>query len=122
LGAVRLTNCSASLTGDETTDILNYHREHPDFPHQSTKDQWFSESQLEAYRRLGQHVVEWLLEPVGAAVANPLKAVDLFKKLKDKWPYRAADAAGRRSLVKDSTCILLGELVGRLGVGELNRI
>lgn len=76
----------ASLTGDETTDILNYHREHPDFPHQSTKDQWFSESQFEAYRRLGQHVVEWLLEPVGAAGTDPLKAVDLFKKLKDKWP------------------------------------
>jgi hypothetical protein len=76
----------SSLTGDETTDILNYHREHPDFPHQSTEDQWFSESQFEAYRRLGQHVVEWLLEPVGAAGTDPLKAVDLFKKLKDKWP------------------------------------
>jgi hypothetical protein len=75
----------SSLTGDETTDILNYHREHPDFPHQSTEDQWFSESQFEAYRRLGQHVVEWLLEPVGAAGTDPLKAVDLFKKLKDKW-------------------------------------
>lgn len=87
VGAERgiLVYLKSSLTGDETTDILNYHREHPDFPHQSTGDQWFSESQFEAYRRLGQHVVEWLLEPVGAAGTDPLKAADLFKKLRDKW-------------------------------------
>jgi hypothetical protein len=75
----------SSLTGDETTDVLNYHREHADFPHQSTEDQWFTESQFEAYRRLGQHVVEWLLEPVGGPDAHPLKTADLFEKLKEKW-------------------------------------
>jgi hypothetical protein len=83
----------SSLTGDETTDILNYHREHPEFPHETTADQWFSESQFEAYRRLGQHVVEWLLkpvekEPVGDAKVPPLGTDDLFKKLQDHWKVK----------------------------------
>jgi len=58
-----------SITGDESTDVINYRREHSDFPHQSTGDQWFAESQFESYRRLGQHVVEKLFEPIGSAVA-----------------------------------------------------
>ena len=47
-----------SVTGDEDRDILQYRAEHPDFPHQSTGDQFFNESQFESYRRLGQHVGE----------------------------------------------------------------
>jgi len=31
---------------------------HPAFPHESTAEQWFSESQLEAYRVLGSHIVD----------------------------------------------------------------
>ena len=31
------------------------------FPHESTVDQWFSESQFESYRALGDHVVRTLL-------------------------------------------------------------
>jgi len=48
----------SSLTGNEPQDVRNYAATHPEFPHQSTADQWFDESQLEAYRRLGHHVVE----------------------------------------------------------------
>ena len=29
----------------------------PDFPHETTLDQWFSESQFESYRMLGLHTV-----------------------------------------------------------------
>jgi hypothetical protein len=47
----------ASLTGDESTDINNYQKTHNSFPHESTIDQWFSESQFEAYRKLGHHEV-----------------------------------------------------------------
>jgi len=57
-----LVYLKTSLTGDEPSDVLNYHREHADFPHQTTADQWFTESQFESYRRLGQHVVEKLFE------------------------------------------------------------
>jgi predicted acylesterase/phospholipase RssA len=48
----------ASITGDESADVLEYKNNHRDFPHDTTADQWFSESQFESYRRLGQHIVE----------------------------------------------------------------
>jgi hypothetical protein len=37
---------------------LHYKRDHPDFPQQSTLNQWFTESQFESYRRLGQLSLE----------------------------------------------------------------
>ena len=37
----------------ENADLLNYSKVHGDFPHQSTADQWFDESQFESYRILG---------------------------------------------------------------------
>ncbi len=49
-----------SLTGNEPPDILDYQREQPAFPHQTTLDQIYSEKQFEAYRALGQHVAEEL--------------------------------------------------------------
>jgi hypothetical protein len=48
----------SSLTGNEPEDVLNYAAQNPTFPHESTADQWFTESQFEAYRRLGYHIVE----------------------------------------------------------------
>jgi hypothetical protein len=41
------------LTGDEPPDVISYSNAHPTFPHESTSDQWFSESQFESYRHLG---------------------------------------------------------------------
>ena len=48
----------SSLTGNEPEDVLNYAAQNTKFPHQSTADQWFTESQFEAYRRLGYHIIE----------------------------------------------------------------
>jgi hypothetical protein len=47
-----------SLTGDEPADVLHYASQHPDFPHETTANQFFTESQFESYRALGQHIVE----------------------------------------------------------------
>jgi hypothetical protein len=47
----------SSLTGDEPNDVKNYKKSQKDFPHQTTADQWFNESQFESYRRLGYHEV-----------------------------------------------------------------
>jgi Patatin-like phospholipase len=47
----------ATLSGDEPIDVANYHAVHPDFPHETTADQWFGESQFESYRMLGLHTV-----------------------------------------------------------------
>ncbi len=50
-----------SVTGDEPEYIRSYRASHPDYPHQSTADQFFSEDQFEAYRALGEHACEGLL-------------------------------------------------------------
>ena len=51
-----LVYIKTSLTGDEPADVLEYRKLHPGFPHQTTADQWFTESQFESYRRLGYHI------------------------------------------------------------------
>lgn len=42
-------------------DIYSYSRSVGAFPHESTTDQWFSESQFESYRKLGEHAMEQVL-------------------------------------------------------------
>jgi hypothetical protein len=51
-----LVYVKASLVGDEPADVLEYKAAHKKFPHETTLDQFFSESQFEAYRRLGEHI------------------------------------------------------------------
>ena len=41
------------LLGNEAPDLMSYAATNPTFPHQSTADQWFDESQIESYRALG---------------------------------------------------------------------
>ena len=48
----------SSLTGDEPTDVLRYAAEHRAFPHETTSDQFFDESQFESYRALGYHIAK----------------------------------------------------------------
>jgi|SRR5579859_950529 len=58
-----LVYLKASLTETDPTDVLEYHAEHAEFPHQSTADQWFDESQFESYRKLGYHIALTTFEP-----------------------------------------------------------
>jgi hypothetical protein len=53
----------SSLTSDEPADILNYKKEHSAFPHDTTLNQWFTESQFESYRRLGHHIAFSAFKP-----------------------------------------------------------
>ena len=39
-------------------DVLAYWADHDDFPHQSTADQFFEESQFESYRALGEQITQ----------------------------------------------------------------
>jgi hypothetical protein len=43
--------------GDEPRDIYEYFKTNPTFPHESTADQFFSESQFESYRMLGAYTM-----------------------------------------------------------------
>jgi hypothetical protein len=39
-----------------STAVKGYKGEHPDFPDETTADQFFDEDQFEAYRELGHHI------------------------------------------------------------------
>jgi hypothetical protein len=71
----------SSMTGDEDADIEQYRAVHPDFPHQSTSDQFFTEDQFESYRRLGYHIATLAfrgIEPGADLVGAAGKLYDLW--------------------------------------------
>jgi len=90
----------ASLTGDEPADVLNYQTVHNDFPHQTTADQWFTESQFESYRRLGLHITEKVF---GEKVLKHRNQVGrLFHALKEEWGADKAKAVLKKQLAGGS--------------------
>ncbi|HET9181110.1 MAG TPA: patatin-like phospholipase family protein [Candidatus Angelobacter sp.] len=73
----KLLYIKASLTGDEPGDVLEYRLRHQVFPHQSTVDQFFDESQFESYRALGQHIAMVILKRAADYSENDsIKAAD----------------------------------------------
>jgi len=97
----------ASLSGDEPTDIKQYKAEHSAFPHESTGDQWYSESQFESYRKLGQHVADQVLHQARDDAAQHSRAASrqkidgrdqacdlelFFHMLSEQW-YPPSDAS-----------------------------
>ena len=81
----------STLSGDEPADVSEYAGRETAFPHQSTADQWFNESQFESYRALGHHVGTLALQRAtkeseeatkGSAV---LDTEQLFSRLFDQW-------------------------------------
>jgi hypothetical protein len=55
-----------SLNGTEPADVFHYARLHPLFPHESTANQLYTESQFESYRELGSHVMKSILKGLPA--------------------------------------------------------
>jgi hypothetical protein len=77
-----------SLTGDEPEDVTQYHMAHAQFPHETTADQWFAESQFESYRALGYHATDHSLTPAKAWIEWEKDRPDtpgLFEALKRYW-------------------------------------
>jgi hypothetical protein len=59
----------SSLSGDEKDYILDYKKRNPDFPHETTSDQFFTEEQFENYRWLGYHVIDGFFSEPGDDVS-----------------------------------------------------
>lgn len=51
-----------TLTNDVSYRIKSYAAQNPDFPDQSTADQFFDEAQVDAYRELGYHIASSMLK------------------------------------------------------------
>jgi hypothetical protein len=78
----RLIYLKSSLTGnDEPADVLGYHKKVAQFPHESTADQWFDESQFESYRALGYHIADKALGDGRALLSAAKTKQDFFGAL-----------------------------------------
>lgn len=96
-----------ALLGIEPVYVLDYRRENPAFPHQSTADQLYDEAQFEAYRRLGECAAENLFRDELFAGGPPQTVEEWFQGLADnlladndpvfKTPAQAIAAAGPES-------------------------
>jgi hypothetical protein len=86
-GAGVVVYLKASLTGDEPADVLSYRKAHANFPHDSTTNQWFTESQFESYRMLGHHIGQTAFAPAGdASGCHDLDGRrEFFARLKGIW-------------------------------------
>jgi hypothetical protein len=72
-----------TLTGNEPADVSQYAAACGDFPHETTGDQWFSESQFESYRKLGQHIGSTVLRDAGLTPGMDRESI--FVALKEHW-------------------------------------
>jgi hypothetical protein len=67
-------------------DVYSYARNHPQFPHEPTADQRFSESQFESYRALGLHAVTQVSGGIASSGFNEflVNVRDYLHKQKDQ--------------------------------------
>ena len=71
----------SSFTGDEHEVITEYRNRSPDFPQESTADQFFDEGQFEAYRALGQHIGRQAIRALTTGAPNEREAVASYAGL-----------------------------------------
>jgi hypothetical protein len=123
-----LVYLKSSLTGDEPADVIEYGRSHPTFPHQSTSNQFFTESQFESYRRLGLHVFRSAFEGVPeVALPNRTSAnardqyplVTLFQALAEKWYAPVPVTAEAASRLADRYVDVMRRLAGEPALASL---
>jgi hypothetical protein len=72
--------------------VRNYAAANADFPHQSTGDQFFSESQFESYRALGFEIMDGLLNRTIERLANPSRPLlpDIIERWRKDFAANAA--------------------------------
>ena len=102
-----------SLIGDEPLDVKRYAARKPEFPHQSTADQWFDEAQFEAYRALGQRVAVAAFEEVGNETKlETMSHHELLRNLQHRWhpaSTAVAESFTRHTATVDEIFRTIGE-------------
>lgn len=98
-----LVYLKASLMGDEGDAELARNKERDsEFPHDPTVDQFYDESQFQAYRRLGYHIAERL--------CNEIRPPDRCEPLLSEWdPFTAAreQPCAEEAAVRNPPCDVL---------------
>jgi hypothetical protein len=73
--------------GNEPRDVVAYSRGHHDFPHETTANQFFTESQFESYRALGLHTIgeivggSWLGQRTGSTEKDETSLEDMIDRI-----------------------------------------
>ena len=82
-----LVYIKASLTTDVPSDVLQFHKQHPEFPHDPTADQFFNESKFESYRELGYHIAKKVFGDAGEKTDCPDEKLlhDRIEELRKKF-------------------------------------
>lgn len=74
-----LVYIKSSFTGDEPADLKSHKKQNSEFPHDSTVDQCFDETQFESYRNLGYHIAESVF--VGVPITNHINCEMLIQAI-----------------------------------------
>jgi hypothetical protein len=88
--------------GEEPRDIYEYFKSNPAFPHESTADQFFSESQFESYRMLGVHTMEQLCPKDPAAPGEIVEFQNFITKIKKYLAKSGAEGLEKPNAPKNS--------------------
>lgn len=110
----------ASLTGDESYDVLQHKKADPNFPHDTTANQFFTESMFESYRKLGRHVVKKVFNRIDPP-ASPADLKATFRELQQNWLPPVTAAAGSFTKHAERYSRLLQRLSTGVGVRFLDR-
>jgi len=76
-----------AVTAADSADVRQYKLQNPNFPHQTTVDQWYDEAQFESYRKLAYDSVGDALRP--CVQQGPLGAAQVqafFRSLEAQYP------------------------------------
>jgi len=97
----KLIYIKPGLYEDAPADVKAYAAANAEFPHDVTLDQWFTESQFESYRALGEHAIKMmtgLRDPGGRTEDWPphspsiLDLLDFCRRVKDYLQARKPSA------------------------------
>lgn len=72
----------SGLHGTEPMSVLSYAIAHGTFPHETTLNQFFSESQFESYRMLGYEIADRAFKAGGVSTGAPPTFLSIVEKLK----------------------------------------
>jgi len=98
-----------TLDGDEPIDVVNYKNINRDFPHETTGDEFYSETQFESYRSLGFHMINSIVKNKPACTN-----ISDFKKYAESYLAKMSAAAKKSKTEPEATETPVTDLVKRL--------
>jgi hypothetical protein len=104
-----------ALTGDESSDVVQYQARNPAFPHESTGDQFYNEAQWESYRRLGEHAGDAVFRHLEGALDRRRDSArfveNVFLEASQRW-HPSVERQNETFLALSERCAELEAAIG----------